>query len=110
MGKIVSIHAPYAGSDKKPVRMRYKWYEFQSTPPMQGATTDLWPNILLTIQFQSTPPMQGATENVVVFATIKKFQSTPPMQGATETTGNTCTLSPEFQSTPPMQGATELRA
>ena len=34
----VSIHAPYAGSDFKVHERAQEIYEFQSTPPMQGAT------------------------------------------------------------------------
>ena len=37
---LVSIHAPYAGSDKAPEKRPLTSAEFQSTPPMQGAT--LW--------------------------------------------------------------------
>ena len=36
---VVSIHAPYAGSDVKITSTpKLKELEFQSTPPMQGAT------------------------------------------------------------------------
>ena len=34
----VSIHAPYAGSDRERSRRRKSRKQFQSTPPMQGAT------------------------------------------------------------------------
>ena len=79
---MVSIHAPYAGSDsakearvlaaevsihaplcreRRRSRMEESsFWMFQSTPPMQGAT--VFPeNSLASKVFQSTPPMQGAT-------------------------------------------------
>ena len=34
----VSIHAPYAGSDIICLNAGLPHYQFQSTPPMQGAT------------------------------------------------------------------------
>ena len=34
----ISIHAPYAGGDVNILAARLIIYEFQSTPPMQGAT------------------------------------------------------------------------
>ena len=103
--------------------------QFQSTPPMQGATRgeDAYQG---KTRFQSTPPMQGATvrlhavrDRVIVsihapYAGSDKlrcddllhdvvFQSTPPMQGATNF--HLClAVCSKFQSTPPMQGATTV--
>ena len=59
---LVSIHAPYAGSDLCLYFRHFPKLPFQSTPPMQGATQ---PNkmLLQIFLFQSTPPMQGATRS-----------------------------------------------
>ena len=101
----VSIHAPYAGSDKPTSPKPKKAKEFQSTPPMQGATF-LFRLLAMPRQFQSTPPMQGATaSDRPLVATSQRFQSTPPMQGATIWHWIVLEFI-TFQSTPPMQGAT----
>ena len=78
----VSIHAPYAGSDFKVHERAQEIYEFQSTPPMQGATESAR-RFGALMGFQSTPPMQGATVGSADLKTALLFQSTPPMQGAT---------------------------
>ena len=95
---------------------------------MQGATANLQA-LGLSQQFQSTPPMQGATPVRPFQADwIPVFQSTPPMQGATvvldRAVSDAVCFNPRplcrerrtddilkkytkaFQSTPPMQGAT----
>ena len=79
----VSIHAPYAGSDRTGTTRRNLNMTFQSTPPMQGATCIPARESRLSSQFQSTPPMQGATHAVDSVSVYLQFQSTPPMQGAT---------------------------
>ena len=125
----VSIHAPYAGSDCIGHHKTELTQQFQSTPPMQGATSWTSETTTQCITFQSTPPMQGAThEGVCRIRRNSRFQSTPPMQGATQkylrdaaivisfnprplcrerlkafVLSVICAL---FQSTPPMQGAT----
>ena len=101
---------------------------FQSTLPIQGATTAIGLRATTEELFQSTLPIQGATviHKVLIFDSI--FQSTLPIQGATEAfrmviyfhdisihaphTGSDryrllglCIAQP-FQSTLPIQGAT----
>ena len=58
---MVSIHAPYAGSDEKTNAFNAAEAQFQSTPPMQGATLNVQRKRPSQRRFQSTPPMQGAT-------------------------------------------------
>ena len=41
---VVSIHAPYAGSDNTVSTVWDAISTFQSTPPMQGATAELFEN------------------------------------------------------------------
>ncbi len=119
--------------------------------PLCRGRPDFLPSLSATMQFQSTPPMQGATSGVfyrryVLGISIHApyaggdlygmsppssacyfnprplcrgrppgtepgqsrfgFQSTPPMQGATHYDLASCRLQFQFQSTPPMQGAT----
>ena len=102
---------------------------FQSTLPMQGATSrdhrdrhielisihapnagsdyysrSTWSTMPV---FQSTLPMQGATTCVLQSGWLGLFQSTLPMQGATRPIFMAITGT-VFQSTLPMQGATRL--
>ena len=41
IGELISIHAPYAGSDTESIDLSASGMVFQSTLPMQGATADL---------------------------------------------------------------------
>ena len=83
--RAISIHAPYAGGDDDFAGFIAYVMQFQSTPPMQGATRTVIPPLYVQVAFQSTPPMQGATGyNSARIADSEKFQSTPPMQGATQ--------------------------
>ncbi len=52
--------------------------EFQSTPPMRGATASGW-STHMTATFQSTPPMRGATRRVWwLFRPQCHFNPRPP--------------------------------
>ena len=58
-------------------------------------------------EFQSTPPVWGATVSMNTGrGNLDAFQSTPPVWGATLTSRATGTTSSIFQSTPPVWGAT----
>ena len=151
---LISIHAPRVGGDPaarrrcsrptdfnprppcggRPV-LCTSWseaVEFQSTPPVWGATVpgdaidhagaisihaprvggdDYNPNkVNRENLFQSTPPVWGATVLPIASVTAwSVFQSTPPVWGAT---GGCPYESPsnKFQSTPPVWGATLLGA
>ncbi len=104
--RAVSIHAPYAGSDKSPHDIPGFCIRFQSTPPMQGATAHhrkeqhgypvsihapyagsdaIRQKKLLSLQVSIHAPYagsDGANKTRPFFA--YGFQSTPPMQGATQ--------------------------
>jgi len=86
----VSIHAPRVGSDSFNHSFILLMDEFQSTPPVWGAT-GLSLGYPLYREFQSTPPVWGATEISILEIRQFKFQSTPPVWGAT------WFLSPELQ-------------
>ena len=101
--------------------------EFQSTPPVRGATycshtakrrncvsihapregSDATVIVLMLAHavFQSTPPVRGATVTGRRKYMLGLFQSTPPVRGATE---DIIIHEPkrQFQSTPPVRGAT----
>ena len=126
--KDVSIHAPYAGSDKVKHSREFIITTFQSTPPMQGAT-EILEGMLYCIQsFNPRPlcrerPAFMSVELDELQVSIHApyagsdnngsrrnyngvgFQSTPPMQGATRAV-TLYAKADMFQSTPPMQGAT----
>ncbi len=58
--------------------------QFQSTPPVWGATSAM-PQHLPSTRFQSTPPVWGATGiEPFVRLFVVLFQSTPPVWGATK--------------------------
>ena len=99
----ISIHAPYAGSDRQQLQRSLicqnfnprslcrerreirlpaaRAQKFQSTLPMQGATPSALSDYL-TEQFQSTLPMQGATRLSWVFATIFSISIHAPYAGS----------------------------
>ena len=80
---IVSIHAPYAGSDDVKSAFHYINYQFQSTPPMQGATMSFKVKRTTTVRFNPRPLCRERLRHGYYHAHRRQFQSTPPMQGAT---------------------------
>ncbi len=79
----VSIHAPYAGSDSIGELVALNIDRFQSTPPMQGATTIMLTNEIRKIVSIHAPYAGSDFASSIGFPNPSKFQSTPPMQGAT---------------------------
>ncbi len=102
----VSIHAPYAGSDRQRRRPQKVSLSFQSTPPMQGATTRSAGSPAKRYSFNPRPLCRERLFSVSNTLCVLEFQSTPPMQGATTTRALMRNSFVPFQSTPPMQGAT----
>ena len=74
--------------------------QFQSTPPMRGATL-IAGYESITKRFQSTPPMRGATAYIAMYGWDTLFQSTPPMRGATRKAFNYILESQNFNPRPP---------
>ena len=149
--KKISIHAPHAGSDFGGCRSRRadsnfnprppcgerrltvgRWYRgdvFQSTPPMRGATCQLFADfgcIMISIHaphagsdsvsasknlsvkyFNPRPPCGERPTQRLLRNLVSIFQSTPPMRGATDPSMDQDGRV-EFQSTPPMRGATSV--
>ncbi len=67
-----------------------------------------YPRSPVKYQFQSTPPARGATSNSARGMPLSRFQSTPPARGAT-TSPWVIRRGPTFQSTPRARGATRSR-
>ena len=80
-------------------------FEFQSTPPMRGATTQ-FVSCLTASLFQSTPPMRGATCSPWVMVERDAYFNPRPPCGGRLRSPSSSRLSAIFQSTPPMRGAT----
>ena len=80
---VVSIHAPYAGSDFTLFYCLF-WHGSFNPRPLCRERQNPVEHPALCILFQSTPPMQGATVISVYCDRFPVFQSTPPMQGATK--------------------------
>jgi len=79
--------------------------EFQSTPPVRGATPAGGFPSIFSAGFNPRPPCGGRQTPVTIAAEAERFQSTPPVRGAT--TLLSCAItSGRFQSTPPVRGAT----
>ena len=96
---MVSIHAPYAGSDSAK-EARVLAAEVSIHAPLcrerrrsRMEESSFW-------MFQSTPPMQGATVFPENSLASKVFQSTPPMQGATKASKSPLTRTNSFNPRP----------
>ena len=57
--------------------------EFQSTPPMQGATRKYRRTLVDKHRFNPRPLCRERLIPCLQFFAVDRFQSTPPMQGAT---------------------------
>ena len=105
---LVSIHAPYAGSDVTGRLLKWSALQFQSTPPMQGATmqsgagmTDLWVSI--------HAPYAGSDRGHSFIYSDIFVSIHAPYAGSDWFYGHIQRAARKFQSTPPMQGATIRR-
>ena len=79
----ISIPAAREGGDGKIHFPPRKTKEFQSTPPVKAATSQIG-QLLCFVGFQSTPPVKAATyrqQGLKLPDSI--FQSTPPVKAAT---------------------------
>ena len=103
---MVSIHTPALGTTKVTLGIPGMAKAFQSTPPMQGATTEDQDG-QMTLRVSIHAPYAGSDTDARRREKFsQRFQSTPPMQGATMTGIYNAYGQGMFQSTPPMQGAT----
>ena len=57
---MVSIHAPYAGSDDREIGLKLT-QDVSIHAPYAGSDVIVFVQLLRAVVFQSTPPMQGAT-------------------------------------------------
>ena len=147
---IVSIHAPVRGGDnrenisvygwvcfnprprargrRKHTHLRQNVYQFQSTPPCEGATPNHYHTLAISLRvsihapvrggdaihwwedyrdqsFNPRPRARGRRMILNGYGAEKLFQSTPPCEGATLRAAYS-NVSKMFQSTPPCEGAT----
>ena len=82
-GLIISIHAPRVGGDKSIEVDFTAAEEFQSTPPVWGATEKPKPTPHFLFISIHAPRVGGDTYRSWSSALAKGFQSTPPVWGAT---------------------------
>ena len=81
----ISIHAPRVGGDEYALQQYISSYEFQSTPPVWGATGckgHIVEDDSISIH---APRVGGDHISRLGWAWSSSFQSTPPVWGATET-------------------------
>ena len=102
----ISIHTPYAGSDRCIVTYEGEEFAFQSTLPMQGVTSTTTRNYIQSLISIHTPYAGSDLETPEEIGMLKVFQSTLPMQGVTSG-GSSPSGGLVFQSTLPMQGVTQ---
>ena len=69
------------------LKVDVKLNEFQSTPPVRGATLPYAPRICASDDFNPRPPCGGRLSRLRYLAECLKFQSTPPVRGATLSKG-----------------------
>ena len=63
--KTISIHAPRAGSDQQALYSLKRYFQFQSTLPVRGATAIFRCLVIRVKIFQSTLRVRGATEPIL---------------------------------------------
>ena len=107
---IVSIHAPYAGNDSNSLCVMLSTSQFQSTPPMQGATFYAFPGCRSVIGFNPRPLCRERRGVVPIMAQRLVVSIHAPYAGSDERSGVRRSVFVMFQSTPPMQGATLFHA
>ena len=107
---IVSIHAPYAGNDSNSLCVMLSTSQFQSTPPMQGATFYAFPGCRSVIGFNPRPLCRERHSVVPIMAQKLVVSIHAPYAGSDERSGVRRSVFVMFQSTPPMQGATLFHA
>ena len=87
----ISIHAPCAGGDSVRPAGSGRPEQFQSTPPVQGATGFRPPLPAWMIRFQSTPPVQGATKSAfTAVRSDRNFNPRPLCRGRHSTLCGKC--------------------
>ena len=104
---VVSIHAPYAGSDRVCAPSGRRMCCFNPHPLCRERPRSSYPQPRPHNCFNPRPLCRERRTRYPRSLSMGAFQSTPPMQGATIYCERDI-FYPKFQSTPPMQGATLL--
>ena len=101
-GRLVSTHAPLAGSDTAH-QSKSAEYSVSTHAPLAGSDARESRSKALD---STTLPLRGATDGISDRLSIEAgFQPTLPLRGATPTTSRLCSAS-TFQPTLPLRGAT----
>ena len=100
----ISIHAPRAGGDVDNMVEKGLKFEFQSTPPVRGATVDADNERLWTLISIHAPRAGGDLRICFLTSATIRFQSTPPVRGATQVQGSKSEKSRDFNPRPPCGG------
>ena len=80
--RMISIHAPLAGSDKDNTNDGQRTIHFNPRSPC-GERQVCANHSTCSAEFQSTLPLRGATTSTPTTARTSRFQSTLPLRGAT---------------------------
>ena len=100
----ISIHAPRVGGDLHLFHTTSTIFNFNPRPPCGGRLSPFRKNFLPD-QFQSTPPVWGATVlSANAWKTPMRFQSTPPVWGATSRSQGNKGYAQHFNPRPPCGG------
>ena len=105
VGTVISIHAPRAGGDCSAQTVHTAYPYFNPRPPCGGRRRR---NLLSApeYQFQSTPPVRGATAKACAGILRRAISIHAPRAGGDGSLRSVSAMSPVFQSTPPVRGAT----
>ena len=100
INRIISIHAPRAGSDFLLSCTAWPFSNFNPRSPC-GERPTRGSRKRSAAKFQSTLPVRGATTHTIKLAHGAKFQSTLPVRGATQARARLWTLSKNFNPRSP---------
>ena len=106
LSRMISIHAPRAGSDPCTIKRVTPKKTFQSTLPVRGATAGGWRRTTRRNHFNPRSPCGERLSDRLSHLEYLIFQSTLPVRGATRFSVRLVKHRERFQSTLPVRGAT----
>ena len=101
---MISTHAPLAGRDGEMVMTVHRWFAFQPTRPLRGATA-IVAEAIKSIKISTHAPLAGRDLRRCGSSLASRFQPTRPLRGATMSSFG-LPLIALFQPTRPLRGAT----
>ena len=102
----ISIHAPHAGCDERPVNVEVRFFEFQSTHPMRGATMPAIRTWSSCTYFNPRTPCGVRHYHLLIFGCDFTISIHAPHAGCDMKETREVVPVTLFQSTHPMRGAT----